>query len=521
MKYSLYLLLCNKIIFKPNFVQKGNGPHIDPFVYLSDENGNTFYSDIELTKQGIVISNTFEKGKFSLHVRWNVEGFGYIYCFADNGGEFYRLDKSEQIYNLNFELADSRVKLNQRRLNKFLNDRFLLSKEIKYLKELSEELLNDAKNEKNNEEKCSALAQRSLKYAMLVSDYIELDKSRFDIIKNGKRENFFFGCDARGYFQMDSNLFLNKFNKLFNYATITHYLKGDFVDFEAEEGKKQFGIRDEILKELKKSNVTVEGRPLFWTHEWVTPDWLRQKKYPELLKWIEKHVTEVVSHYKDQIEIWEVVNELHDWANELRLTREQTIEVTKLACDVARSVNPNIKLLINNCKPFGDYVQLKKMSSIDAFYPQRTPHQFITELIDAKVDFDIIGIQVYFVWHSAADAINNIESFLQFGKKVHLSEVGAPSYGLKLEFIDPDPGDYSKYPYDWRRHWDEELQADWLEYMFTYAYSKPQIEAANWYDFVDPHVFLNKGGLLRSPKGEEKAGVGRLLSLKEKWNKLS
>ena len=33
--------------------------------------------------------------------------------------------------------------------------------------------------------------------------------------------------------------------------------------------------------------------------------------------------------------------------------------------------------------------------------------------------------------------------------------------------------------------------------------------------------FLNKGGLLRSPKGEEKAGVGRLLSLKEKWNKLS
>ena len=114
----------------------------------------------------------------------------------------------------------------------------------------------------------------------------------------------------------------------------------------------------------------------------------------------------------------------------------------------------------------------------------------LPNLIDAKVDFDIIGIQVYFVWHSAADAINNIESFLQFGKKVHLSEVGAPSYGLKLEFIDPDPGDYSKYPYDWRRHWDEELQADWLEYMFTYAYSKPQIEAANWYDFVDPHVIF-------------------------------
>jgi endo-1,4-beta-xylanase len=506
-----------KIIFKPGFVQKGSGPNIDPFVYLSDENGNAFYSDVFLTNEGIVVSDIKEKDKFAVHVRWNVEGFGFIYCFADNDGKFYQLSSDGKNYNLNFELASSRVKFNQRRTENFLNDGWSASKEVKALKDLSEELLNDARL-LNENEKQSILSQKSLKYSMIVSDYIELEKAKFDILKNGRRNNFFFGCDARGYFQMDSDLFLNKFNKLFNYATITHYLKGDFVDFEAEEGKKQFAIRDKILKELRKNNITVEGRPLFWTHEWVTPNWLRQKKYPELLTWIEKHVKEVVGHYKDEIAIWEVVNELHDWANELHLTREQTIEVTKLACDVAKSVNPKIKLLINNCKPFGEYVQLNQGNSTGK--SQRTPNQFIEDLVNAGVDFDVIGVQVYFVWRSAADQINNIEKYLQFNKTVHLSEVGAPSYGIKLEFIDPDPGDYSKYPYDWRRHWDEELQADWLEYTFTYAYSKPKIEAANWYDFVDPHSFIIKGGILRSANGEEKAVAGRLITLKEKWNKL-
>lgn len=56
---------------------------------------------------------------------------------------------------------------------------------------------------------------------------------------------------------------------------------------------------------------------------------------------------------------WEVVNEAHDWANELQLTPDQIVEVTKLACDVAKDTAPNVHRLINNCCPFAEYVQLK------------------------------------------------------------------------------------------------------------------------------------------------------------------
>ncbi|MGE5795597.1 MAG: endo-1,4-beta-xylanase [Ignavibacteria bacterium] len=509
-----------KSIFRLNFLQNGRGPHLDPLVYAADENNNAFHSNIKVENECITISDTEGREKFSVHARWNVEGYGYIYTFADNAGNLYELPSTgEKIYNLNFEFAESRVKSNERRLKQFSPSDWEPSKEIRALNDLSKQYFEDAAKSKNNNERCSRLSDISLKYSMWVSDLIELEKSRFDIHKIGYRPNFLFGCDARGYFQMNQELFMEKFKKLFNYATITHYLKGDYINFEEVEGKKQFKERYLLLNELRKNKVIVEGRPLFWPHYWVTPDWLIAKSYKDLLKYVENHVKEVVSHYKDEIEVWEVVNELHDWANEVQLNNEQTVEVTKLACEVARATNPKIKLLINNCCPFGEYVQLGVWVNKKAVYKQRTPHQFIKELMEAGVDFDIVGVQVYFSMRSAADTINNIERFLEFGKKIHLSEVGAPSFGLKLEFIEPDPGDYSKYPYEWHRHWDEELQADWLEYIFSYAYSKSDIEAANWYDFVDPFAFLNKGGLLRSVNGEEKSAVDRLLKLKEKWGR--
>src|SRR5690606_1589546 len=181
-----------------------------------------------------------------------------------------------------------------------------------------------------------------------------------------------------------------RFSEVFNYATITHYLKADFIDFEVEEGKKQFEVRQKILNELRSRNIRVAGRPLFWTHYWVTPDWLRKKNYDQLKKYVEEHVKEVVGYYKDDIAVWEVVNELHDWANELELNPEQSVEITKHACEVARSVNPKIKLLINNCRPFGDYVQMAKYHDKPAKYKQRTPHQFIKDLICEVVNFDNI-----------------------------------------------------------------------------------------------------------------------------------
>jgi GH35 family endo-1,4-beta-xylanase len=355
---------------------------------------------------------------------------------------------------------------------------------------------------------------------MRASELIELERARFDIQRRGRRKGFYVGCDARGYFQMDVELFLERFTPLFDYATITHYLiAGVFEDFEHVEGELAFDLRTALFHQLRKRNITVEGRPLWWSYKTTTPDWLRHKDYDGVRRYLEKHIKTVVGHYGDGMYAWEVVNEFHDWANECQLNPDQIIEVTRLACDTARDTNPKVKRLINNCCPFAEYVQLKKWTELDAKYPQRTPFQFVRQLAEAGVDFDITGIQMYFPYRDLADTILLIEKFASIGKTIQLTEVGASS-GPSEESIRSGKLPISFEPYAWRRQWDEELQADWMEGLYTLAYARPEIEAVNWYDFVDPYSWIPNGGLLRSPKGETKAVYDRLLNLKEEWNKL-
>jgi endo-1,4-beta-xylanase len=511
-----------ELIFKPYFVQKGVGPHLLDWAYASDENWDAFHSNISASKEGVRISDSEGVEKFGIDVRWNVEGFGYIFITADNGGEFYELPSigNSKTFNLNFELAKSRVMRNRRRVELHWQSGWQPSYELKHFIDLSEELFSDAKKHENNGEKCGDFSQRSLLYAMQASEKIELEKAKYEISKIGYRPDFFIGCDARGYNQMDPDIFLEHFAKLFNYATITHYLvHNGYQDFEPNEGEKQFSLRTVLLKELLDRNIKVEGRPLFWFYKTVTPDWLRNKSYDQLLKYVDSHTREVVGYYGEDMYAWEVVNESHDWANELQLKPEQIVEVTKLACDIAKDVNPNVHRLINNCCPYAEYVQLKKWGDLDAIYPQRTPHKFMKDLVDAGVDFTITGQQMYFPFRDLSDTIILIERLEEFGRPVQLTEVGASS-GPTKDSISTGRLRMPTEPYIWRRHWDQELQADWMEELYTMAYSKPWIEAVNWYDFVDPYSWIKEGGMLANPKADKKLIYDRLLSLQNEWKNL-
>jgi len=508
-----------ELLFKPIYVQKGTGPHLLDWAYASDVNWDAFHSNITASKDGVKISDTEGQKKFGIDVRWNVEGFGYIYITADNGGEYYQLPSrgKSQSLNLNFELARSRVFRNRRRLTQLTKDPWKPSKEVQMYIDLSDDYFSEASKKQNSIETCGTLSQKALEYAMWASEKMELEKAESDILRLGFRPGFFIGCDARGYLQMDPDVFLERFSQIFNYATITYYLtSSSYQDFEPVEGQTQYNLRDVVLSEMRKNKIKVEGRPLFWFYRTTTPDWLRGKSYEDLLKYVEKHTREVVGHYGDQMYAWEVVNEFHDWANEVQVTPEQAVEITRLACEVAKSVAPDVHRLINNCCPFAEYVQLKKWGELDAKYPQRTPHQFLKDLVDAGVDFTITGQQMYFPYRDLSDTILLIERLQQFGRPVQLTEVGASS-GPTEDSILTGRLKMPEEPFIWHRFWDEELQADWLEGLYTLAYSKPWIEAVNWYDFVDPYAFIKNGGLLRSPKGEPKAAYQRLIKLQKKW----
>ncbi len=512
-----------QIAFRPVYVQKGCGPNLLHWAFASDTNWDTFYSNILADDKGVFISDTEGRDRFGITVRWNVEGFGYTFITADNGGEFYELPPEGKTvsFNLNYELANSRVVRNRMRLKLHGGDGWVPSHETAGFQALSEEFLEEARKHRIDDRKLGELSQKSLYYALWGSEMLELGYARFVIARNGARPGYFFGCDARAFYQMYQDIFVPLFTELFNYGTITYVLKGDGIinDFEPKEGDLRFGIRDLLYDKLKQKGLKVEGRLLFWFHECCTPEWLKKKTYPELLRYVERHTRAVVGHYGDGMYAWEIVNELHDWANEMHLNNEQTVELTKLACDVAKDVAPKTHRLVNNCCPYGEYVEMKQYSGGPAIYHQRTPVQFIRDLVDAGVDFDIIGQQMYFPERDLQDIIMMVERYQQFNKKVQLSEIGVTA-GPTNRSVELGTVKLPTQPYEWHRPWDEELQADWLDGVYTLGYSKPYIEASDWFDFVDPFSYMANGGLLKNPQGDKKASYYRLQDLEKKWGGL-
>src|SRR5581483_6686614 len=89
-----------------------------------------------------------------------------------------------------------------------------------------------------------------------------------------------------------------------------------------------------------------------------------------------------------------------------------------------------------------------------------------------------------------------LDKFSTLTRPVFLIGVGAPSRST------PDPSDTSNGRLDpslagrWRRPWDPQLQAEWLEAVYQLALSKPFVESIAWSNLADLHPTLPGGGLL-------------------------
>lgn len=485
------------------------------FAYAADAQGNPFQT--MPVDQGRIIAPESLDRRFGVNARWYVEGFGYLWLEADNAGRHFTLDDGAPARNLNFEFARTRVFHNRERAGRFEAAGTRFSPEVNQLKALSEELLESASKKAGDE--MASLADKSLLYALWTAERLELEHARHTIENRARRKQVFFGCETRQFVWAKSAPFVERFARVFNYATVTHYVWDSWYElFEPAEGKHRFGIKDDIVDWLVENEITIEGRPLFWFHGDVTPDWLKKKSLDELKSYVDRHTEALVGHYGDKITHWEVVNEYHDWANVHNHSPEQITEITRQACEKTHEVNSKIVRIINNCCPFGAYASYRYNSEGPADRALRTPHQFMRDIVDAGVPFEIVGVQMYFPERDLQQIVRLIERFEEFGKPVHITEIGASS-GPTTGSIRLGRDRVQDHLYDWHRPWDEELQADWLEQVYTLFYSKPWIEAINWYDFADFRTFIPNGGLVREDVSP-KLSYDRLRNLLGRWDRL-
>ena len=503
------------LVFRP-FLPSG-APDLD-FVYLADGNVDPFTSSVAITRDGIVVPSEDLREPFSINARWLVEGFGYLWLCADNAGQLYQRESvnSGSPLNLNLEFARSRVARNADVRWRYEREGAVFSAEVRDLMGLSEDLCREAQKSDSADERAARKADRSLRYALEAGEAIELEKAGADIRRFSAPRNAFIGCETRQMVWVKSEEFTKRFVELFNFATITHYVWDSWYElFEPREGVYNWGIKDDILRWLLENGITPEGRPLFWFHPSVTPDWLREKSFDALKSYVEKHTHDLLAHYGDRVLHWEVVNEYHDYANIFDHTPEQITEIVRLACDRTKSENPKVVRILNNCAPWGEYVARGTMARKRATRPLRTVRRYLSDLRDAGVQYDVLGIQIYFPQRDLSDIARLLERLRTFGKPLFITEIGASS-NLRA----PNPSGAIRAaadePFAWHREWDEELQADWLEQVYSIYYSRPYVSAFNWYDFSDFRPYIVNGGLVREDC-TPKASFRRLGKLLETW----
>lgn len=298
------------------------------------------------------------------------------------------------------------------------------------------------------------------------------------------RTELLLGCNVFKY--NGPGMFADYFKDLFNYATIPFY----YNRVIPVEGKYSYKRQDELVEWCQKAGIKTKGHPLWFGHGEVNPKWMYGKSYKELSSFARQYIQKTVKRYKGRIDIWDSINEPHDWANCFHFTQDELAELALLCCESVREANPEATSIINVCLPFAEYVAGRFVCWGPVFEKPMSPLAFFERAMEKEIDFDVIGIQMYFPARDMVAVYRLLDEYARFGKPIHITEMGVPSGPSRGERDNVDVADPKSQigltKGIWHAPWDEHIQADWMEQFYTIAASKQEITALTWWDFQDP-----------------------------------
>jgi endo-1,4-beta-xylanase len=217
-----------------------------------------------------------------------------------------------------------------------------------------------------------------------------------------------------------------------------------------------------------------------------------------------------MARYNGKLLHAEIMNEAHDKANLWGMSHEQVLDMAKMAFDAAREGSPTIQRQMNHCCMWGEYGRRANADGTRRW----SPFQFVKACFDHGVEYEAIGLQLYYPQQDVFEIDRMLDRFTAFNKPIQITEMATSAQdGL-------DPGSMRPRTYAPAWHgtkWSPTLQADWLEAMYTLCYSKPAFQSVGWWDFADKGGrFWPFGGLL-DEQLRPKEGYHRLLKLQKEW----
>jgi len=459
---------------------------------------------------------------FRICMPLTVPGFGQVFVYADDSGPGYTahsLSRANPLV-LNYTFARDRMATVRRVEADCKQLGVDISPETQQRIDAAQASLTRAEAAGADRKTQVRASMESLHDSLWAGEMLVMARARTAITRRLPRKGFLFGCNgfglASGYPET-----LNQFVALFNYTTIPIY--EGWV--EPEKGHPDYSLFEAALNTLMGTTIVPKGHPGIWLEPENTPKWLQNISYDETKQYCLEHVRQAISRYRHRVHIWDVVNEAHVQPETDRgmrgFTREENVDLTVSALRTAHEADPTCFRIVNLTGTWADYYMGEHPAGTQwQRRPapwQQSPYDYLSMLRDAEAGYEAIGLQYY---HSGRDMLEwerDLESFNHFGKPIHITEMGFPCS------IAPFPGQ-EKYAFwgggnggeamTWHNEFTETVQADWVESVYTIAYSKPWVEAISYWD-------LNGKGHdgFVTTEGKPRESYHRLKSLLAKWRK--
>ena len=278
--------------------------------------------------------------------------------------------------------------------------------------------------------------------------------------------------------------------------TMTAYM--DWRWLEPEYGKFDLDFANYWLgiDELKSAGMFVKTNNFFNTSDTDMAPYFQGVPYDEFIKRLHAHIATTVQRFASSVDVWEAILEPNFGNhNPLNLTKDQYYGAISTSIAAIRDNDPTATVEINFSYPCGG------LNWLDNF-------QIVQEMLDRKVDFDVIGLQFYY---NAYIAAGNYQM-----PKMSLAEMSAcydryekmlTPYGKRIvgsEFSVPSAAPAGQIGY-WNQPWSEETQAQYLETADTIFFSKPSNMGLIWWNTVEPSPHVYNGGLIQDDGTPKKA----------------
>ncbi len=268
---------------------------------------------------------------------------------------------------------------------------------------------------------CSAATSASTRPPSLASPQIHSNSASPTLRSLAQQRNFFIGSTVDYEALQSEPLYSQTLAREFNMVTAEDSMKFDHT--EPQPGVFTFGLGDTIVAFAKAHGMTVRGHNLVWYR--ALPNWVANGTFTraQLINILRDHIMTEVSHYRGQIDIWDVVNEAIDDQGNLRDSiwlRVIGPDYIDMAFRWAHEANPQALLFYN------DYGGEALNHKSDAIYA------LVQGLVARGVPINGVGLQMHVAlnrYPRPQDLLANMRRLAALGLQVQITEMDVSIQG--------------------------------------------------------------------------------------------